>query len=82
MQAPEIDGEVPGHGDDGFLACGSGGPGAFGQHPEALLDRWILRLKAHEPPSALDQGGSQSRVPPFRHAAGHPFTSAAVFAGA
>lgn len=58
LPAPEIHGELPGDGDDGFLAGCSGGPGAGGEHGEAFLDGWVLRLEADEAPGQFDEGGA------------------------
>ena len=54
VDAPEVNGEVPGDGDDGFLALGSGGACSFGQQWEAGFDRGITWLESHESPRELD----------------------------
>ena len=82
LPAPEIHGELPGDGDDGFLPCHSGGPCAFGQDGEALFDRPVAGLEADEAPGQFDQRGAQPGVAMFGDAAGHPFAAAGVFAGA
>ncbi len=58
VQAPEIHGQMSRHRDDGFFALGTGGPGTFAQHIEALFYRWILWLETDQSPGALDQCGS------------------------
>ena len=45
LPAPQIDGELPRHCDEGFLARQAGGARAFGQHCEALFHRRIVRLE-------------------------------------
>ena len=54
LPAPEIDGELPGDGDDGFLARSSGGPRALAQEVDAFGDGRVTGLEADHAPGQLD----------------------------
>ena len=81
VQPPEIDGEVPRDGDDGFFALGAGGPAAAGEGGQPLFDRGIVRLETPQAPGALDQRRAQAWVAVLGHAALRAFRAAAVLAG-
>ena len=46
VQPPEIDGQLPRDGDDGFLSGSAGGLRSAGEEAEALLYRWVARLES------------------------------------
>ena len=56
--APQIHGQLAGHGDDGFLAFGSGGSGV-GQHWPPFLNQFAIPLPDHQSPGQFDQRGAQ-----------------------
>ncbi len=81
-QAPEVDGELAGERDDGFLARGAGGEGAFGQDLVPLLERAVVRLEADEAPGGFDEGGADPRVAVLGDAPLEPGLAGAIFARA
>ena len=54
VQSPEVDGQMPRHGDDGFLARCAGAARAFDQDAKSLSHGRVSGLEAHEPPCELD----------------------------
>ncbi len=60
--APEVDGELAGEGDDGLFARGAGGGSAFGEGVAPFLQRAVVGLEADEAPGGFDQGSADSGV--------------------
>ena len=82
LPAPEIDGELSGDSDDGFLSRRAGGPRAGREEGEAFVDGWILRLEADHPPGQFDERTAQARVAMLGDGTGQAFGAAGVFAWA
>ena len=80
VEAPEVDSELAGDGDDGFLARGAGGSRSFGEDGEPLVNRWIGGLEANQSPGQFDQCGAQPRVPVLGDRTWHAFGATGVFA--
>ena len=76
--APEIDGELASHRDDGFFACGAWSFGAAAQHLQPLVNGWIGRLEVDEPPGQFDERGAQARVAVLGHGSRDSSTAAGV----
>ena len=61
-QAPEVDRELAGDGDDRFLARGAGGEGAFAQDETPAGEGVVGGLEADQAPGGFDEGGADSGV--------------------
>src|SRR5262245_28548586 len=82
VEAPEVDGELAGDRDDGFLACGAGGLCAFGEDEESFADGRIGGLEADQSPGEFDERGAQAWIAVLGDGAWDPFGAAGVFARA
>lgn len=82
VEAPQVNGQLPGHGDDGFFALRTGGFGSAGKDGQVFFHGAIVGLEADQSPSQFDQSGSQARVAVFGDTALEAFVAAGILSRA